>query len=235
MRPLCFSTGGGITVRWAGCGHYALELCNTLNVFDNTPGLWRHLFFLYFLYFGLNSHMTQSFFPGLQVFVLPARVEWSRVFNSVINWKQWTSPSSTWPCRARCSTGARRSPELWPRSPATAPAAWWPATAGAPMWRRRSASFSWCAWCRSRCCACCRSPSCSASSSSGATWWSSRRAWSTSWWRSADPPKTWIRSWSGSARTGRAGIQRGWDPGIWGAGAHFQPQVQDLHVACTTS
>lgn len=117
----------------------------------------------------------------------------------------WTSPSSTWH-RACCSTAVRLWPGLWRRTPATAPTSRWPATVeGLWCWCRTSANSSSCVWFKSRCCACCHSPSCSVFFSWGATWWSNRRAWLTSWWRTGDPPKTWRRWWSDSARARRVG------------------------------
>lgn len=165
--------------------------------------------------------MTQSFArtPAFAVRVCACPVE-LRVFSPTTHRTEtWTSPSSKRP-RVRCSTGVRPSPAPWRRTLATAPTTWWPATAEARWCCRRSANSSSCVWCRSPCCACCLSPWCSAYSSSGATWWSSPRAWLTSWWRNGDLPKTWSPSWWDSARTG--------DPAR-GSGARTFTQ-RSLHV-----
>lgn len=169
---------------------------------------------------------TVAWSPGFVVRLCACQVE-SRVYLLITRKQTWTSPSSTWP-RARCLTGVRLSLGLWRHTPAMAPTTWWPATVEGPWcWCKTSANSSSCVWCKSRCYACCRSPSCSVYFSSGATWWSNRRAWLTFWWRTGDPPKTWRQSWSGSARAWRAGTVENWsgDP-VWGSGARFLPQVK---------
>lgn len=168
--------------------------------------------------------MTQSFAwsPGFVVTLFVYRVSFCKLSAR----QTWTSPFSTWP-RTCCLTGVRPSPGLWRHTPAMAPTTWWLATAAAPWCCcKTSVNSSLCVWCKSRCYACCHSPSCSVYFFSGATWWSNRRAWLTSWWRIGDPPKTWRRSWSGSAEHGVQGTVENWkgDP-TWLSVVHLQVKI----------
>ena len=109
----------------------------------------------------------------------------------------WTALSSSLP-KVRCSTAAKILPVPW--RAAVTPPMWRPATAGLRCCSRTRGNCLSCAWFRSPCSACCRSRWCLGSFSWDATWWSSRRVWSTFWWKTGDLPKTWKRWWSDWAR-----------------------------------